>query len=107
MNKIYGLYILTTIITTVYGMENKYKALDPLQPGYTRVGPAQLPAELINDIHFLNNIKYDEKTKKICVNLPIKEYDDKDRRSVIAKIMKQQPDETIALLNTMVIHPKN
>lgn len=88
-------------------MENKYKALDPLERGYTRIGVAQLPNGFTNDIHFLKNITYDQKTKKVYVNFPIKEQDEKGRMSIIAKAIKENPEATIALINSQVIHPKN
>lgn len=107
MNNLYVLCIISSIINTFYGMENKYQPLDPLVKGYTRVGKAQLPEAFKDDIHFLKNIAYDPKTNKVYVNFPIHETDNKGRRSIIIKIANKNPEATIAFLNTLVLYPKN
>ncbi|RTL06058.1 hypothetical protein EKK58_06290 [Candidatus Dependentiae bacterium] len=107
MHNVYTLCILTTIFGNIYAMENKYKALDQLVEGHTRIGQAQLPVEFISDIHFLNNLKYDDLSKKVHAHLPIKTHDNKGRQSIIANMYKKDPEATLAFLNSVVIHPKN
>lgn len=67
--KTYIPYLMLTFFVNSYGM----KALEPLQEGYTRIGPVQIPSFYMYDV-IKGNLYYDLDRKQINLREPVKHH---------------------------------
>lgn len=65
--KTYIPYLMLTFFVNSYGMQ----PLEPLQDGYTRLGPVQIPIAYKHDV-IKGNLYYDKDSKRIYFREPVK-----------------------------------